>query len=205
MLPQGLSVNAGNIHDTIVSVLIFSDSTALTKLLIQLRVAETPVYLRSLESKSVLGEGQSLYDIALALIFERGLNPMSGQLVNKLAPGASSGQHIFDSMAYLILDLVFSLEPVRTHSVLAFPEIQSVFLFHFLADRDIPDTVVPVAYCPAVIVYPIINYMDMRMLLVMMTGYNVLGILYAHLFHILSGKQDHHTVRKPVMICGLPT
>ena len=183
MLPQVLSVNAGNIHDTIVSVLIFSDSTALTKLLIQLRVAETPVYLRSLESKSVLGEGQSLYDIALALIFERGLNPMSGQLP----------------------DLVFSLEPVRTHSVLAFPEIQSVFLFHFLADRDIPDTVVPVAYSPAVIVYPIINYMDMRMLLIMMTGDDILGILYAHLFHILSGKQDHHTVRKPVMICGLPT
>ena len=45
---------------------------------------------------------------------------MSGQLVNKLAPGASSGQHILDSMVYLIADLVFSLEPVRTHSVLEY-------------------------------------------------------------------------------------
>ena len=40
----------------------------------------------------------------------------------------------------------------------------------------------------------------MRMLLIMMTGDNVLGILYAHLFHILPGKQDHHPVRKPVGI-----
>ena len=40
----------------------------------------------------------------------------------------------------------------------------------------------------------------MRMLLVMMTGDDILGILYAHLFHILPGKQDHHPVRKPVGI-----
>ena len=100
-------------------------------------------------------------------------------------PAIGFAQRVLDGMVNLVLRPIVSFQTVRPYPVLAFTEIKSVLLLQFLADLDIPITVVSVTYGASVVIHPVENDVDVRMLLVVMPGNDILGISDSHFLHIL--------------------
>ena len=73
-------------------------------------------------------------------------------------------------MVNLVLRLIASFQTMCSYPVLAFTKIKSVLFFQFLANLDIPITVVPVADGASIVIYTIENNVNMWMLLVFMPG-----------------------------------
>ena len=88
-------------------------------------------------------------------------------------------------MVNLILRLIISFQTVSPYPILSFAKIKSILLFQLLADFDIPITVVLVTDSASVIIHSVENNVNMRMLLVIMPGNDILGISDSHFLHIL--------------------
>ena len=78
--------------------------------------------------------------------------------------------------------------------------MKAVFQGQFLADAGTAQTLVPVRYGIAVVVYAVESNMHVRMLLVEMLGDEELRILDSHPFHIFERDACHDTVRQPELI-----
>lgn len=105
-------------------------------------------------------------------------------------------------MVNLVLRPIVPFQTVHPYPVLAFAEIKSVLFFQFLADLDIPIAVVPVADGAPVVVHPVENDMDVRMLLVIVPGDDILGISDSHFLHILLCQTDKHLIRRSRNVLG---
>ena len=98
-------------------------------------------------------------------------------------------------MVNLILRLIISFQTVSPYPILSFTKIKSILFFQFLADFDIPITVVLVTNSASVIIHSVENNVNMRMLLVIMPGNDILGIFDSHFLHILLCQTYQHLIR----------
>ena len=76
-------------------------------------------------------------------------------------------------MVNLVLRLIASFQTMCSYPVLAFTKIKSVLFFQFLANLDIPITVVPVADSTSVVIHTVENDVNVRMLLVVVPGNDI--------------------------------
>ena len=76
----------------------------------------------------------------------------------------------------------------------SFSKMQTVTGCQHLADLFVPVAVVLVADGMAVIIYPVVNDMTMRMVTVDMPGDDELCVLNSHQFHIVVGDFQHQSV-----------
>lgn len=88
-----------------------------------------------------------------------------------------------------------SFQTVSPYPILSFTKIKSILLFQFLADFDIPITVVLVIDDASVVIHSVENNVNMRMLLVIVPGNDILGIFDSHFLHILLCQTYQHLIR----------
>ena len=111
------------------------------------------------------------------------------QVGDKHVPVAASADFHFDDVVKRIFRPVWLFQAVAFDIVLSASHMQAVFQGQFLADAGTAQTLVPVRYGIAVVVYAVESNMHVRMLLVEMLGDEELRILdshpvsYTHLHH----------------------
>ena len=79
----------------------------------------------------------------------------------------------------------------------AFRKSQRVFLFHGLADRHVPDSLVMLADELRIVLYPVVDNMQVRMFGIAVPHDDILRIGYVHPLHILPGQLPHQIVGQP--------
>ena len=162
-----------------------------TQSLVNLGIAETAVYLRAVEVVTILGKDYTLHLIGVALIFEANINAFGFQPFQQCRPIRTSCNLPFESLIYLVTGFVRLFQSVCFYLFFTFCEVQPVFACQLLADAFTAITVIPVADGSAVIIHTIKGNMNVRMLLVIVSSYDVLRITNAHFLHIFPAYLNH--------------
>lgn len=146
---------------------------------------------------AIHGEYNTLHLAGLPLMLEMYFHSLPFQVGDKHVPVAASADFHFDDVVKRIFRPVWLFQAVAFDIVLSASHMQAVFQGQFLADAGTAQTLVPVRYGIAVVVYAVESNMHVWMLLVEMLGDEELRILDSHPFHIFKRDACHDTVRQP--------
>ena len=118
------------------------------------------------------------------------------QFVGQCRKGKAAGQRFFDRLVNRVLHFVWVVQFLGLYVLLTLGERQGVFLLHGLADSHAPDSLVMAPHQLRIVLYPVIEDMQVGMLRIGMPYYHILRIGYSHTLHILACEFGHKSVRE---------
>ena len=172
---------------------------------VDLGEAEASVQGGAFEGRAVSGEGDALGDVSAASEFDFGSDAVCLQVVGEVFPAVGVFQGGLDIIGHLVSDPFIGAKSFCPCLRFAFAEGQTIFLLQFLADTDIPLQPVAVGDAFAVVVHTIEDEVAMGIGSVVVTDYDILGIIDSHLFHILLCYLHHKLIGQAWLVLGLET
>ena len=166
---------------------------------------EAAVQGGAFEGRAVSGEGDALGDVSAASEFDLCSDAISLQVVGEVFPTVGILQGGLDIICHYVPDPFIGAESLCPRLGFAFAEGQTVFLLQFLADAHIPLQPVAVGDAFAVVVHTIEDEVAMGIGSVVVTDYDILGILDSHLFHILFCQLHHKIIGQAWLVLRFET